>query len=128
MRIADVARRAGTSPRMLRYYEDEGLLTPGRTENGYRVYSHRDLQTAIQIVSLARAGLTLASIAVVLPCATHDATTLHSCPRVAPQLLRQLTAIREQIDVLTASASAIQVYLDHLLPLSDEPGTPAPGT
>ena len=38
MRISEAARRAGTSPRMLRYYETEGLLAPTRRDNGYRDY------------------------------------------------------------------------------------------
>ncbi len=39
-RIGDVARATGLSVRTLRYYEDEGLVTPsGRLPNGHRVYS-----------------------------------------------------------------------------------------
>lgn len=38
MRIGELARRTGVSERMLRYYEQEGLLRPARTTSGYRDY------------------------------------------------------------------------------------------
>lgn len=36
MRIGELAARAGTTTRTLRYYESRGLLAARRTENGYR--------------------------------------------------------------------------------------------
>jgi MerR family copper efflux transcriptional regulator len=44
MRVGDVARRVGTSARMLRYAEQLGLVAPARTAAGYRDYGERDLQ------------------------------------------------------------------------------------
>ena len=38
MQIGELSARTGASVRMLRYYEEHGLLEPERTESGYRVY------------------------------------------------------------------------------------------
>nr|MDT0665311.1 MerR family DNA-binding transcriptional regulator [Micromonospora sp. DSM 115978] len=43
MRIAEVSRRTGVAARMLRYYEEQGLLSPGRHANGYRDYTESDV-------------------------------------------------------------------------------------
>jgi MerR family transcriptional regulator, thiopeptide resistance regulator len=49
--IGEVARLAKLSVRMLRHYHEIGLLVPsGRTEAGYRLYSHADLQRLQQIL------------------------------------------------------------------------------
>ena len=43
MNISDAATRCGLPAKTIRYYEDIGLVTPGRLENGYRDYSDDDL-------------------------------------------------------------------------------------
>jgi DNA-binding transcriptional MerR regulator len=42
--INEAARTTGWSPRMLRYVERAGLLTPGRSASGYRLYGPAELQ------------------------------------------------------------------------------------
>ena len=42
MNISDAATRCGLPAKTIRYYEDIGLVTPGRLENGYRDYSDDD--------------------------------------------------------------------------------------
>jgi MerR family copper efflux transcriptional regulator len=42
--VQEAGRRSGWSPRMLRYLEDHGLLSPRRTEAGYRLYDERDIE------------------------------------------------------------------------------------
>ena len=41
--VGEAARRTGWSPRMLRYLERVGLVTPRRTVAGYRLYGIREL-------------------------------------------------------------------------------------
>ena len=43
MKIKDVEKRTHMDRATLYYYEKEGLLSPERTENGYRIYSAEDL-------------------------------------------------------------------------------------
>jgi Cu(I)-responsive transcriptional regulator len=44
LNIGDTARASGVSAKMIRYYEDTGLIPPARrTTSGYRVYSDQDV-------------------------------------------------------------------------------------
>ena len=113
MRITEAAQCAGTSPRMLRYYEAEGLLAPMRRDNGYRDYGAGEVSAARQIVALSRAGLPLSLIRTVLPCTTENGA-LRACPSVAPELRRRLHDGEEQIEVLADSARVIRDFLDNL--------------
>ena len=42
--INEAAQTTGWSPRMLRYVERTGLVTPRRSESGYRIYGPAELQ------------------------------------------------------------------------------------
>jgi MerR family transcriptional regulator, copper efflux regulator len=42
--INEAARTTGWSPRMLRYVERTGLVSPGRSASGYRLYGPAELQ------------------------------------------------------------------------------------
>jgi MerR family transcriptional regulator, copper efflux regulator len=42
--INEAARTTGWSPRMLRYVEQTGLITPDRSTSGYRLYGPEQLQ------------------------------------------------------------------------------------
>lgn len=44
MNIKDVAQKTGLPAKTIRYYEDIGLIAPGRGANGYRSFDARDLQ------------------------------------------------------------------------------------
>jgi len=52
--ISVVAKIAGVHPQTLRFYENEGLIKPSRTEGKTRLYSERDLLRIKRIVSLTR--------------------------------------------------------------------------
>lgn len=63
MRIGELARKTGLSTHALRFYEQQGLITPQRRANGYRDYPSE----AVEIVNLIRfarkLGFTLREIA-----------------------------------------------------------------
>jgi MerR family copper efflux transcriptional regulator len=45
MNIAEAARRAGLTPKAIRFYEAQGLLKPTRSANGYRAFGDADVHT-----------------------------------------------------------------------------------
>jgi MerR family transcriptional regulator, repressor of the yfmOP operon len=54
LRIGEVARRAGTTPRTIRYYEELGLLpaTPERDAGSHRLYGEEEIERLEQILRL----------------------------------------------------------------------------
>jgi DNA-binding transcriptional MerR regulator len=60
--IKEVVRRTGLTSRTLRYYEARGLMAPLRTHTGRRLYGPEALERINRIVTLKRAGLSLARI------------------------------------------------------------------
>jgi DNA-binding transcriptional MerR regulator len=54
LRIGDVARLAGTTPRTIRYYEEIGLLpeTPTRPSGGHRLYSAAEVERLREVMRL----------------------------------------------------------------------------
>ena len=52
MTIGQMATQAGISPRALRYYEEQGLISPHRSDGGYRVYDEVDARRLAQVLAL----------------------------------------------------------------------------
>lgn len=57
--ISELAAKVGLSRTALLYYEKQKLITGRRLENGYRIYSDKDLQRIRLIQQLLAGGLTL---------------------------------------------------------------------
>ena len=55
MTIKELERRTGLPRTSIRFYEQEGLLTPERRENNYRDYSEDNVRT-LEKIKLLRAG------------------------------------------------------------------------
>lgn len=67
MLIGELARRAGTTAKTLRFYEDEGLLPePDRTPSGYRDYPANALDRVAFVRDAQKAGFTLRQIGQIL--------------------------------------------------------------
>ena len=62
MNIKEIEERSGLSRANIRYYEQEGLLSPARRENKYRDYSEEDLETLLRIALLRNLGFSLDEI------------------------------------------------------------------
>jgi DNA-binding transcriptional MerR regulator len=62
--INEAAQTTGWSPRMLRYVEQTGLVTPARSASGYRLYGPAQLQRLRTLKELlARFDLGLSDVA-----------------------------------------------------------------
>ncbi|MFF7249235.1 MerR family transcriptional regulator [Embleya sp. NPDC008237] len=114
MRIGDLEHQTGVSKRLLRYYEEQGLLTPTRRDNGYREYTEADLTRVRHIRALLAAGLPTAVIAKVIHC-VHDkdglGTPSAACPTFVEELRRESARITETITHLEGSRHVLDTIL-----------------
>ncbi|MFJ9479006.1 MerR family transcriptional regulator, partial [Streptomyces mirabilis] len=62
MLIGELAARAGTTTRALRYYEEQGLLESDRTSAGYRLYEPGAVRRVRNIRELLSCGLTVEDV------------------------------------------------------------------
>jgi DNA-binding transcriptional MerR regulator len=68
MRIGELAQRSGVPARMLRYYEEQGLVVQRRLDKGYRVYDDHLLDRVQNVRGLIDAGIPSRIISDILPC------------------------------------------------------------
>jgi DNA-binding transcriptional MerR regulator len=121
MRIGELSRRCGASARMIRYYEQQGLLTARRSSNAYRDYDVSAVTTVTQIRALLAAGLSTDVIRIILPCARGDAPVLDPCPEVLAALTNQLSELDNRIDCLRHSRQALHRYITATVPDGEAP-------
>ncbi|GAA4232902.1 MerR family transcriptional regulator [Actinomadura meridiana] len=116
MRIGDLADQTGVNRRLLRYYEEQGLLRPTRLPNGYRQYSESDVDAVRHIRALLDAGLPTAVIAQLLDCVHDDGGRLipSPCPGMVTHLRRERARISQTISQLQGSQQALDSWLASL--------------
>jgi MerR family transcriptional regulator, copper efflux regulator len=100
MKISQLAQLSGASVHALRHYERLGLITPTRTNSGYRDYTDAMRREAVFIVMSRAVGLSLATIAEQLPAyrakrLTHAQIVLTLHQRIA-ELDIQVQLLAEQ--------------------------------
>lgn len=63
MKINEVEAQVGITKKNIRFYEDQGLITPRRnTQNGYREYGEEDVERLRQIKLMRKLGVPLEEI------------------------------------------------------------------
>lgn len=94
--IGEFARLVGVSVRMLRHYDQLGLLEPARVDEftGYRSYSAAQLDRANRLVALKDLGFSLDEVGQILADHAADADVLGLLRRRGDELVRQLQATR----------------------------------
>lgn len=110
MRIGELSKRTGVSPRSLRYYEEQGLLTTSRSDAGQRHYSDAEVQRVSVIRQLFDAGMSSRVIATVLPCVETP-----SDPGVVESAFATMTRERARIDAEIAHLIETRDALDVLI-------------
>lgn len=111
MLIGELSRRTGVSPRLLRYYEEQGLLHAERGSNGYRRYGDDSMLTVRKIRVLLDAGLSSEVIRQVLPCTRSDQPDFDWCADIRDLLDREITAIDTRIEGLRRNHDALTGFL-----------------
>ncbi|MET9445188.1 MerR family transcriptional regulator [Streptomyces sp. NPDC006610] len=109
MRIGELAARAGTTARALRYYEARGLLPARRDGKGYRTYDEGDLKLLRQIRTLQDFGFGLEETRPFVECLRAGHPEGDSCPAslaVYRRKLAELDALIEELGAVRAEVGA----------------------
>jgi DNA-binding transcriptional MerR regulator len=109
VRIGEASRVSGVSARSLRHYEDEGLIVPGRFDNGFRDYCQSTIDRVLVIRSLLESGLPVRLIREALPHLADEPDA------VCPEFLREVQSYRDRlvarISVLSDQRAALDTFL-----------------
>lgn len=95
MKINDVEKLLGITKANIRFYEKEHLITPSRTENGYRDYSESDIARLKDIIILRKLGIPVQQIEDILDGALPLQEALN----------KNIAALQEEIEKLNGSLS-----------------------
>ncbi|WP_030567833.1 MerR family transcriptional regulator [Streptomyces aureocirculatus] len=116
MRIGELSERTGASRRLLRYYEEQGLIVADRAANGYRDYDEFSVDRVLQIRGLLDAGLPTRIIKQILPCLNRP-RTIHfpdATPEMLATLEQELARMTHRAECLLRNRDAIAEYLDEV--------------
>lgn len=110
--ITQLCREFAATPRALRFYEEQGLLSPGRRDTA-RVYSYKDRARLQLILGGRRVGLSVAEIRGILDLydeqgeAAQDAKALRIFQDRIAALENQRQEVDEAIAALTSAAGRL---------------------
>lgn len=96
--VAEAAALVGLSPHTLRYYEQEGLVRPGRTSAGYREYSASNLRRLVFLTRMRMSGMTMHDLKRYIALVERGAETESERREI---MLAQRDRIRRQLRELT---------------------------
>ncbi|MET8505273.1 MerR family transcriptional regulator [Streptomyces sp. NPDC004787] len=117
LRIGEMAEATGVSERLLRYYESRGLLTPGRTACGHRVYTRPDVARVRLVRFLLDGGMSTKDIRFLLECAHEGLDVARECPELDAVLTREFVRIGQEIESLVLTRGYLAVLTGR--PLAD---------
>ena len=102
LKIGIFSKLSRISVRMLRYYDDQGLLAPVKIDpyTGYRYYSEEQLRTAERIASLRRMGFGLAEVKALLAAADNQEVWEKALERQRAVLQEQEREARDRLLLL----------------------------
>jgi MerR family copper efflux transcriptional regulator len=105
MNIGEAAKSSGVTAKMIRHYEDTGLIQPAtRTDSNYRVYTHKDV-AVLRFVGRARQmGFSMKQISILLSLWQDRSRPSSEVKRLAKshiaeldQRIRELTEMRDAV-------------------------------
>lgn len=120
--ITQLCREFGATPRALRFYEEQDLLSPARRDMA-RVYSHKDRARLQLILNGRRVGLSITEIREILDLYDESGEVEQSAHAlgVFRKRIAELEAQRVQVDeaIGVLNAAAVRLAEAHGLSLED---------
>ena len=109
LRIGDLSSRTGVSTRLLRHYENEGILPARRSSTGQRLFGVDAVERVRYIRELLGAGLPIRVIRELIDC-IHQPGRVEPC--AVPILVAHLGDYDARIAALTSTRDSLQGLID----------------
>ena len=110
MNIGQAAKQSGISAKMIRYYEDIGLLPASkRTDAGYRMYSEEDIKTLKFIQHSRELGFSTEQMKELMSLWKNEG---RQSAEVKQLTQKHIDALNKKIADLQAMVSALQQSVD----------------
>lgn len=109
MNIGDAGKRAGLPAKTIRYYEDIGLIRPGRRGNGFRDYGEREVNELRFIARARGLGFTVEECRHLLELWRDRG---RSSGEVRETAARHIADIRAKIEALEAMEKTLSHLVD----------------
>lgn len=110
MNITEVGARAGLPSKTIRYYEEIGLVKPGRGRNGYRVFNQSDLHKLAFVGRARSLGFSIEDCRALLTLYEDRDRASGDVKRVAE---RHLARIEAKIEELRSMRATLSDLIDH---------------
>ena len=121
MNIGEASETTGVSAKMIRYYEETGLIRPAsRTQSGYRVYADNDIQTLRFIRRARDLGFTVAQIEELLALWRDRSRASSDVKRIATDHIAELQKKMRELQEMVTTLS----HLAHNCHGDDRPDCP----
>ena len=129
MKIGELAKRTEVPTRMLRYYEEQGLITPRRQQNGYREYDEYLVDRVKKIRGLLDSGIPTRIIGDMLPCLNQpqEIVVADPDPELREMLVRERDRMTERIALMQHHCQTLTRYIaamDRSVDATTEAGVP----
>lgn len=115
--ITELAREFGVTTRTIRFYEDQGLLTPAR-DGRNRVYSKRDRVRLKLTLRGKRLGFSLGEVRELFDLydsARDETAQLNQCLAILDKRRTQLQQQKEDIDALLGEIGLFEIQCRQIL-------------
>ncbi len=110
MRIGELSARTGVSRRMLRYYEDQGLLVSSRSPSGQRHYEEDHVERVRLVQAFLAAGMSSGTIAEMVPCMSEPSRV--GARRALAVMDHERARLSSAMAGLTAARSALDQLIE----------------
>lgn len=109
LRVGELSARTGVSARLLRHYENEGILPAERSPTGQRLFDSSAVEQVRYIRELLDAGLPIRVIRDLIDC-IHEPGRLEPC--AVPILVEHLSDYDARIAALITTRNSLQGLID----------------
>lgn len=123
--VTQLANDLGVTPRTIRFYEDQGLISPQRAGTT-RVYTHRDRARMILILRGKRLGFSIKDIKEFLDLYVVDTTQVEQLQLLVTKVRGRITQLEDQLEAVQSSLAELREIERLSLDMLANKGLPMP--